>query len=400
MKKKIMILGATYTQVPLVKKAKDLGYYTIVSGIKGDYPANKYADSLCNVDISNPEEVYKAAIENNIDGIVTCCMDLPIRALGYTCDKLNLCGLSESAAVLSNQKYLMKEKLVKAHVNTPKFKKVDSMEALENAYNELNNPVVVKALDLQASRGVFVCKNIEQAKMAYESIKSLSTENYCIVEEFIEGRDIGAQAFVYRGEVLFVMPHGDEVYMGAANKPVGHYAPIDAEEIINKKITNISIEGIKAIGLDNCAVNIDMILTENNEVYMIELTGRAGATCLPEIVDSYYGVDYYSMIIEMAMGKDPKLIWNARRKYCIPSAARFITSKKSGRLMSVNIPPKSENIVFLKFYKEIGEYISAFNDGKDRIGEVLVKGNSLEYCFQELDNVIDNLEYVIKEDEV
>ena len=40
------------------------------------------------------------------------------------------------------------------------------------------------------------------------------------------------------------------------------------------------------MGLDNCAVNIDMIL-KDNKVYMIELTGRAGANCLPELVEIF-----------------------------------------------------------------------------------------------------------------
>lgn len=40
----------------------------------------------------------------------------------------------------------------------------------------------------------------------------LTKRSYCIVEEFIEGWEFGAQAFVYNNEVLFVMPHGDRKY--------------------------------------------------------------------------------------------------------------------------------------------------------------------------------------------
>ena len=38
MQKKIMILGGGQAQIGLIKKAKELGLYTIVVGIEGDYP--------------------------------------------------------------------------------------------------------------------------------------------------------------------------------------------------------------------------------------------------------------------------------------------------------------------------------------------------------------------------
>ena len=43
---KIMILGAGIYQVPLIKKSIELGIYTIVVSIPGDYPGFKYADKV------------------------------------------------------------------------------------------------------------------------------------------------------------------------------------------------------------------------------------------------------------------------------------------------------------------------------------------------------------------
>ena len=36
--KKIMILGAGIYQVPLIRAAKEMGFFVIVVSIKGDYP--------------------------------------------------------------------------------------------------------------------------------------------------------------------------------------------------------------------------------------------------------------------------------------------------------------------------------------------------------------------------
>lgn len=106
---KLMILGATDYQVPLIKVARELGYYTIVASIAGDYPGLREGDEQCCVDITNPQAVLEKAKKYQIDGIATCCMDTGVKAIGVVCDALKLTGLSENAALLSNNKYLMKE---------------------------------------------------------------------------------------------------------------------------------------------------------------------------------------------------------------------------------------------------------------------------------------------------
>ena len=44
--KKILILGASIYQVPLIQTAKRFGFYTIVASIQGDYPGFALADKI------------------------------------------------------------------------------------------------------------------------------------------------------------------------------------------------------------------------------------------------------------------------------------------------------------------------------------------------------------------
>ena len=48
-----MILGAGIYQVPLIKKAKSIGYYTIVVSIPGDYPGFNIADEIAYIDTTD-----------------------------------------------------------------------------------------------------------------------------------------------------------------------------------------------------------------------------------------------------------------------------------------------------------------------------------------------------------
>ena len=77
-------------------------------------------------------------------------------------------------------------------------------------------------------------------------------------------------------------------------------------------MTEEARKAIKAIGLDDCAVNIDFI-EEDGVIYVLELTGRIGANCLPELVSINYGLNYYKMVIAAALGIDPVEIWNQRQ---------------------------------------------------------------------------------------
>lgn len=393
--KKFMILGATYTQIPLIEAGKKLGYHTICATIPGDYPAIPYADEICHVDISNPKAVLEKAQELQIDGIATCCMDLPVRAVGYVSEKMGLCGLTENAALLSNQKMLMKDAFVKGGVKSPLYRKVSSEAELELAWNELPQPVILKAVDLQASRGIYVCRSFEDLKTAYHEAMQLTREDFCIVEQFVKGIDIGAQAFVYNGEILFILPHNDEVFVGSANKPIGHSAPLLASDDVVAETKKQCELAIRALGLNNCAVNIDLIKTDDGEIYMIELTGRVGATCLPELVALYFDIDYYKMIAMMAMGEDPRPIFENRPGTETANASRFLMADKVGVLKElVNNNPESADIALMDIYVKPGDKVKPFEDGKDRIGQVVVTGENLDVCFKRLDEIAENVTLV------
>ncbi len=57
MNKKLMILGASYSQLPLINKAREMGIYTIAASTPGDWPGFDAADESAFVDISDPEAI-------------------------------------------------------------------------------------------------------------------------------------------------------------------------------------------------------------------------------------------------------------------------------------------------------------------------------------------------------
>lgn len=394
--KKLMVLGAGFPQAQLLKAGKELGYRTVVCSIPGNYPGFSCADEIAYADISDPEAVLEAAKTFQADGIATCCLDTGVRALGYACEKLGFPGLSEEAAIRSADKWQMKNAFMDAGVNTAKCYKVTDRASLEEALTKLHFPVVLKAVDLQGSKGVYICPEKEDVYTSYEEALSLTRKDFCIVEEFIQGEELGAQAFVHKGEILFILPHGDNTYMSHTAVPVGHYVPIDAPDSVIEAAKVEVEKAIRAIGLDNCAVNIDLI-EKDGKIYVIELTGRAGATCLVELVSIYYGLDYYKMIAAMAMGEDPLEIFRKREGKNVANASRMLLSEQSGVVRSIHNPVvMDESIYDLSFIIQPGDTIQKFTNAKDRIGQVIVSGKDTPDCLKKIDDILAQIEIEVE----
>lgn len=393
MGKRLLIIGAGRGQVGLYKAAKEMGIHTIAGTMPDNNPPGiELADEVCYMNIAKPDEVLEKTRKLNLDGIATCCLDTGVPALGKVCDSLNLTGLTEEAAIMCGDKLKMKNAFMKHDVSTAKYYEISSENDLKKALGKLQMPVIVKATDLQGSNGIYIAKTYETAFEGFAEAMKKTKRSYVIVEEFIEGWEFGAQAFVYNNEVLFVMPHGDETYMSHTAVPVGHYVPLDADADIYRQ-TEIAVKNaIEALGLNNCAVNVDLIL-KDNKVYVIELTGRAGANCLPELVQINFGIEYYKMIAAMALGENPIELWNEKRNGTMAGLAKMILeTEKSGTLDIIEYKRENtENLLEVTFFKHHGDEIRVFENSNDCIGQIIVQGKTIDECKTEISKVTSNI---------
>lgn len=385
--KRLLVQGAGRGNLGIMKSAINHEVYTVVTGLGGDYPCTALADINCYANITDPDAILKIAQEQKVDGAVICCSDTGLKAIGRVNDVLGLTGLTEKAADESSNKYLMKEKLVKSGVRTAQFSLLHNEEELQVAVRTINYPVIIKATDLQGSRGICIVRDEEHLLNAFNEVMSQTHKDYCIIEEFLVGEEYGAQAFVYKGEVLFVLPHGDETMMCKTAVPIGHYMPYNMSEELYKDTCKQVKNAIKALGFDNCPVNVDLI-EKDGKAYIIELTGRVGANCLPELTSNYFGINYYDMILTTCLGENPLPIFVNRSEPCA-TIARMIRSEKAGVVNSLKVP-EVEGVQIHMFIHE-GSYVRVFTNCNDAIGEVIVKGKNMKECEKVIEEVIDGI---------
>lgn len=383
--KRVMILGGGYYQLPLIKKSVEMGIYTIVCGIPGNYPGYKYATEWVDVDTFDKEAVLKVAREKKIDGILLCGSDACMPTIGFVCDHLKILGPSEQATINASNKAIMKECFEQVGVRTAKYKKVFSLLEAEVFAKEHDYPVVLKVVDASGSKGVAIIKNNEELRKQYPKVIIETKKNYLIIEEFIKGEEFGAQSFVRNGQLTFVMPHGDIVFHGDSDVPIGHYAPYERTDVFEDVKTQLQL-CVKALGINNTAINADFILC-NGKVYVLEIGARAGATCLPELVTNYYGFDYYEYLLRQCLGEDVLF----RMESYTSSLVETLISKQTGTVKDIEIGVLPKEVVALNIYPKVGEKVSKFRTAFDRIGTLILKGDNLSHLYTVSKDIKDNI---------
>ncbi len=385
--KKLMIMGAGIYQVPLIKKAREMGIYTVAVSIPGNYPGFPLADQVCYENTVDYDRILQIAREEKIDGIVTAGTDVAVITIGKVCDELGLTGLSFEAAKVASNKILMKKKYEEYGVRTARFREVSFEEDVYEKTKELNFPLIFKAVDTSGSRGIIRVNSREEFEGARQVVQANTRSHYYIVEEFLEGEEFGAQAFVYRGKVQFILPHGDYVFQGDTGVPIGHFAPYDLGGAIVEDAREQLEKAIEAMGLDNCAINADFIL-KDGKTYVLELGGRSGATCLAELVSIYYGFDYYEKLILAALGEDVDF----PQESAVPNASMLLRSDRDGVIQSIeNDNEPDEDICEIQFDYKPGDQVYKFHVGPHRIGHVITKGATLQEAVDKLQEALGKI---------
>lgn len=371
--KTIMIIGGGYYQLPLIKKSVELGYNTIVCGIAGNYPGYKFASKWVDVDTFDKDAILKVAREEKINGIVLCGSDACMPTIGYVCDQMNLLGPSEQATINASNKAVMKECFKKYGVRTAQYKKIYTIEQAEAFAQEYNYSVVLKVVDASGSKGITIVKTLDELRAQYPIVTKETKKDYIIIEEFISGEEFGAQAFVRNGKLTFVMPHGDMVFHSATDVPIGHYAPYERETELIGDITEQLQKCVDALGINNTAINADFILSKG-KVYVLEIGARAGATCLPELVSLYYDIDYYEYLLNQCVGEPVQTEFIKKNATVVET----LVSTKTGIVDNIKIEKLPKEVVACEIYPQIGDEVRSFRNAYDRIGILIMKGNSIQ----------------------
>ena len=299
---RLAVIGASYLQSPLVKKAKEVGLYTICFAWTEGAVCKDEADEFYPISIVEKERIFKVCQDKQVDGICTIASDVAAPTVAYVAEKMGLVGNSYDVALRANNKYLMRQAFSANGIPCPAYRKITSLEPLNS--KDLRFPIIVKPTDRSGSLGVTKVERIDDLKTTVEIALASSFKHEAIVEEFIEGREISVEFISYKG-THFPLQITDKVTTGAPHfVELEHHQPADLSPKQYVQIYDLTKRALDALGVTNGASHSEYKITPDGKIYIMEIGARMGGDFIgSDLVQLSTGYDFLKGVIDVALGR-------------------------------------------------------------------------------------------------
>lgn len=288
--KKILLLGGSHRDIPLIKAAQNLGYYVITLGDKNYYIGHKYSNKVYLIDFNNLDEIRKIIIKENIEFLLPGCGEesyINTVKLSHEFHMGNFDSL-EVAQLLHN-KWSFKNFCLKNNISTPYGIYYDgNLDSMT-----INYPLVVKPTNLSGGRGVQTVYNKEELEKALSVTQEFSEEVF--LEEFIDGQLIAYSIFL-KNKKIFYSFLGDDIsylnkYLITTAYPININAKV--KKILEDEITKLATLLNLVDGMFHFQV-----LIKNNRPYIIDITRRIPGDLYPYLIEYNDNIEYSKAVVQ------------------------------------------------------------------------------------------------------
>lgn len=301
MKKKLAIIGASYLQLPLVRKAQELGLEVHCFAWADGAVCKDVADFFYPIDVKEKEQILDVCQHVGINGITTIAADLPVSTINYVASKMGLISNPDEYSEVTTNKYKMRRCFMENDVPSPKFSLVKSDGIFD--VKGFQFPLIVKPTDRSGSKGVEKVLDSAQLDEAIRRAQEVSFHKEAIIEEFVTGREISVESISYKGEHT-ILQITDKVTTGAPFfVELEHHQPSSLPEGIKIKVRKIVLKALDALHIQYGASHSELKITEDGDIKVIEIGARMGGDFIgSNLVQLSTGYDFLKGVIEVALG--------------------------------------------------------------------------------------------------
>ncbi len=304
--KRLLVLGGSRISCEIVRKAKEMGIYTMVT----DWypveksPAKELTDEYFMTSTSDIPAMKKLIIDNNIDGVITGYTDSVLPYYADICEATGLpaYGTREQFEMLTDKtKY---KKLCK-EFNVPVIEEyeVSEFDLETNKINDIKYPVLVKPADGSGARGVFICNNAEELRVKYKEALNYSQSKNILVERYVKGEEVTVFYLLDNEEIYLTgmgnrhMKHNQE---GVIPLPVAYTFPsVHLSNYMKETDKNVK-EMFRSLGMKNGMVFMQC-LVQDDECIVYDIGYRLTGTLEYKLMNEVAGYDPLEMLIRFSL---------------------------------------------------------------------------------------------------
>ena len=206
--KRLLILGGMRISCEIVRKAKEMGIYTLVADYNKieDSPGKQIADEAVDLSVIDVDAVVDYVKNNAIDGVFVGFNDMLLPYYAEICQRTGLpCyGTKEQfETLIAKDQY----KALCRLFGVPTIPEYDIDD------EQIKFPVLVKPVDSSGSRGITICHNRQELVEAVAVGKKASKSDKVLIERYMDGREV---------TVFWTFQDGNYYLSALANRHVKH----------------------------------------------------------------------------------------------------------------------------------------------------------------------------------
>lgn len=386
--KKILILGAGFLQSFAIRKARDMGYYVYALDADPKAVGLKYANEHRIINIVNQKECLDYAIDKDIDGVLNVANDYGVLTAAYISEKLSLPGIKYQTAEIIKNKSSFREKLFQNKVDDIKqYYEITNLKNLQSIKDNIIYPVIIKPSDGSGSRGITKVSTEFELEAACQHAMDESLINSIIIEDFIEGKEIGIESIVIDGKAYILGLLDKKMTRAPFYAELGHMMPSDQQ--FNKKIYNTVYKAIEILDIDCGAINMDALIDKENNISIIDIGARMGGNLIgSHIIPKSTGYDYLGNLIKIAVNDKVETPQNLQRNVVVTRLLDLIP----GKILELPDINNFSEKATVYFNKGLGDIISPYRTNLDGCGYIVYEDTSLTQANIMIDQIKKNID--------
>ena len=299
------------------------------------FPGNAGTSSIAtniSLNLENFNELKDFIVENKINLIVVGPEKPLVDGMVDFLEKFNIkvFGPNKIASQLEGSKIFTKKLCEKYNIPTAKFGIFRNVDEAVQFIEKTKYPVVIKADGLASGKGVYICEDNNEARIAIKEIfeGKFGKAKNLLIEEFLKG-EVMSYFIITDGKTIKRFDTAQDhkrVLEGDMGKNTGGMGAYSPSRLINKeldkkilsKIIEPTIKGLKEIGTNYTGFLYAGLMIIENEPYLIEYNVRMGdpecQTILPKLKSDLFDI-LISCCDKTLSGT--KIEWHNKKSLCI-----------------------------------------------------------------------------------
>jgi biotin carboxylase len=353
--KKVLILGGSHRDIPLIEASQELGYFVITLGDRDYYLGHDYSDKFYKVNFNDLEKVKEVIKNEGVDYLLPGSGEESYLNTVQLAQELGIGNFDilETAKLVHN-KWKFKEFCLKHFISTP------SGFYYTNNFNlaKVEFPIAVKPTNLSGGRGVDVVDNLEDLKKSLLKAKKFSDKIF--LEDYIDGELIAYSVVIKSQKIAYGFTGVDATYK---NKYlITSSYPIQLEATTQNKLQDDVEKLSKLLSLVDGMFHLQVIVREGVP-YIIDVTRRIPGDFYPYLMEYCDTIEYSKAVVKSYIGKplENELTVTEEQKFVI---RHCVMSDKNGIFKEIQIDESlKQNVIFrIDLIKENTEITNFLTD--------------------------------------